>query len=107
MQELDALHTNLEESAQGMHSAHEMKAQSDTQLVLLQKQMDELQKEREMSISQLRKKHADQLQVRHQTFYCNVYVSCKPIALLFQKYQIISVFPFRANGNTNTRKLHS
>ena len=46
-----------------MHSAHEMKVHSDTQLVLLQKQMDDFQNEHEMLIAQLRKKHTDNLQV--------------------------------------------
>ena len=46
-----------------MHSAHEMKAHSETQLALLQKQMDEFQNEHEVLIAQLRKKHSDTLHV--------------------------------------------
>ncbi|KAI6652359.1 Myosin heavy chain, non-muscle-like [Oopsacas minuta] len=59
--ELENMNVNLEESAMGMHSAHEMKVHSDTQLVLLQKQMDEFQNEHEILIAQLRKKHSDTL----------------------------------------------
>eukprot|EP00800_Vazella_pourtalesii_P021271 TRINITY_DN7830_c0_g1_i1.p1 TRINITY_DN7830_c0_g1~~TRINITY_DN7830_c0_g1_i1.p1 ORF type:complete len:1974 (-),score=571.80 TRINITY_DN7830_c0_g1_i1:235-6156(-) len=59
--ELENLNVNLEESALGMHSAHEMKAHSETQLALLQKQMDEFQNEHEVLIAQLRKKHSDTL----------------------------------------------